>query len=142
MTRKTTLPRDACPNCATLMLDRKGKLHKRVNGEDIAVSNVPHLRCPRCREIVLRFEDMRSLEIQAIEIYRTKYRLLPAAEIRALRERLGVTQARLARLLRLGGNTLSRWEAGRNVQTASMDVLLRLVRDVPGSLKYLRNRSA
>jgi DNA-binding transcriptional regulator YiaG len=42
------------------------------------------------------------------------------------------------RLLRLGGNTVSRWEAGRNVQSAAMDVLLRLIRDLPGSVEYLR----
>jgi DNA-binding transcriptional regulator YiaG len=55
---------------------------------------------------------------------------------------LGLTQEALARLLRLGSNTLSRWEAGRNVQTAAMDVLLRLLRDLPGSLDYLRRLAA
>lgn len=54
----------------------------------------------------------------------------------------GLTQAELARLLRLGGNTISRWEAGRNVQTASMDMLVRLIRNLPGSLEYLRNHAA
>jgi len=53
-----------------------------------------------------------------------------------------LTQAELAQLLRLGGNTLSRWEAGRNVQSAAMDVLLRLIRDLPGSLEYLREHAA
>lgn len=33
-------------------------------------------------------------------------------------------------------------EAGRNVQTASMDVLLRMVRDLPGSIEYLRHTAA
>jgi transcriptional regulator with XRE-family HTH domain len=60
-----------------------------------------------------------------------KYGLLTAEEIRSLRERFGVTQGELARLLRLGQNTLSRWETGRNVQTAAMDILLRVLRDVP-----------
>jgi len=59
-----------------------------------------------------------------------------------LRERFGLTQAELVRLLRLGQNTLSRWEAGRNVQTAAMDVLLRVLRDVPGGLEYLRKHAA
>jgi DNA-binding transcriptional regulator YiaG len=48
----------------------------------------------------------------------------------------------MAKLLHLGGNTISRWEAGRNVQTAAMDMLLRLIRDVPGSLSYLREHAA
>ena len=63
---------------------------------------------------------------------------VPTGEIRAIRERFGLTQADLARLLHLGANTVSRWESGRNVQTAAMDLLLRLVRDVPGGIDYLR----
>jgi len=42
----------------------------------------------------------------------------------------------------LGANTVSRWESGRNVQSAAMDMLLRLIRDVPGSIPYLRDRAA
>src|SRR5437667_12514328 len=58
-----------------------------------------------------------------------------ADEIRSIRERFGLTQAELARLLRLGDYTISRWEAGRNVQAAAMDMLLRMIRDLPGSLR-------
>lgn len=123
------------------MRQRRGRLSARVNGEDEAVPAAPHLRCPKCEEVVLRYEDWRQLDERALAIYRKKYGLLSADEIRELRERLGLTQAGLARILRLGGNTISRWEAGRNVQTAAMDALLRLVRDVPGSLEYLRSQA-
>ena len=68
--------------------------------------------------------------------------MLTADEIRSLRERFDLTQAEMARLLRLGQNTLSRWEADRHVQTAAMDVLMRLLRDVPGGLEYLRRHAA
>ena len=68
--------------------------------------------------------------------------ILSAEQIRAIRNRHDLTQADLARLLRLGGNTISRWEAGRNVQTAAMDVLLRLIRDLPGAFTYLRDHAA
>ena len=75
-------------------------------------------------------------------IYRQKYGLLAADEIRSIRERFGLTQAELARLLRLGANTISRWEAARNVQAASMDMLLRIIRDLPGTVDYLRTHVA
>ncbi len=68
--------------------------------------------------------------------------LLGPAEIRALRERLGLTQGQLAKLLMLGDNTISRWKADRNVQTAAYDVLLRLVRDIPATIRYLRRHAA
>jgi putative zinc finger/helix-turn-helix YgiT family protein len=124
------------------MRDTHGKLRHPVNGEDVTVSSASFLNCPRCHEVVLRFDEARHLREQALEIYRKKYGLLSAEEIRSIRERFDLTQAGLAKLLRLGSNTISRWEAGRNVQTAAMDVLLRLLRDLPGSLEYLKRHVA
>jgi len=136
------LPDDACPECGTPMREKKGRLKIPVNGEEITVPEASHLACPKCHEVLLRFDDARRLRQRALEIYRGKYGLLSADEIRSIRERFGLTQAELARLLRLGGNTISRWEAGRNVQAAAMDMLLRMIRDLPGSLDYLRKHAA
>jgi putative zinc finger/helix-turn-helix YgiT family protein len=124
------------------MKEKRSKLKLPVNGEEITVPVATHLGCPKCREVVLRFDDARRLRQQALEIYRAKYGLLTADEIRSIRERHGLTQGEMARLLRLGSNTISRWEAGRNVQTASMDMLFRMIRDLPGSLDYLRKHAA
>jgi len=124
------------------MKERRGKLRLPVNGEEITVPEATHLICPRCHEVLLRSDDARRLRRAALEIYRAKYGLLSADDIRSIRERLDLTQAELAHLLRLGGNTISRWESARNVQTASMDMLLRMIRDLPGSLDYLRKHAA
>jgi len=140
--KAVVLPDDACPECGTTMREKRGKLKLPVNGEEVAVSKAVHLACPQCREVVLRLDDARRLRVQALALYRDKHGLLSGEEIKAIRERFGLTQGALAELLRLGGNTISRWEAGRNVQTASMDVLLRMVRDLPGSIEYLRTTAA
>jgi putative zinc finger/helix-turn-helix YgiT family protein len=140
--QRSVLPDIACPECGTPMREKRGKLKLPVNGEEISVPDAAHLACPRCHEVVLRFDDARRLRHRALEIYRLKYGLLAADEIRSIRERHGLTQAELAHLLRLGGNTISRWEANRNAQTGSMDMLLRMIRDVPGSLEYLREHAA
>jgi len=124
-----------------LMTEARDRLTYPVNGEDIKVA-ASHLRCANCHEVVLRLEDARRLRADAIAAYRKKHRLLSADEIRAVRERHGLTQAELAKLLHLGLNTVSRWEAGRNVQTGAMDVLIRLLRDVPGTLGYLKTLAA
>lgn len=137
-----TVPEDTCPECGAVMVERRGRLSLPVNGEEVAVPGALHLRCPRCREVVLRYEDARRLSEDAIERYRRKHGLLSAGEMRAIRERFKLTQAEFAALLRLGANTLSRWESGRNVQTEAMDTLLRLIRDVPGSIEYLRRHAA
>jgi HTH-type transcriptional regulator/antitoxin MqsA len=124
---------DACPMCGTTMVEKQGRLRLPLNGEEVAIADALHLRCPKCQEIVLRYRDARRLGDDAIAIYRREHGLLPANEIRAIRERFGLAQAEFARLLRLGTNTLSRWELGRNVQTPAMDTLLRLIRDLPAA---------
>lgn len=136
------LPDDACPACGTMMVEKRSTLRLLVNGEEIAVPSIAHLSCPKCGEVVLRLQDSKRLGEGAISLYRKKHGLLSADEIRAIRERFSLTQAGLARLLRLGANTVSRWESGRNVQTAAMDMLLRLIRDLPGSIDYLRDHAA
>jgi putative zinc finger/helix-turn-helix YgiT family protein len=125
-----------------MMAEKRRNLRLPVNGEEISVPGAVHLSCPKCREVVLRFQDERRLSADAIAIYRRKHGLLSADEIRGVRERFDLTQANFARLLRLGANTLSRWESGRNVQTEAMDTLLRMIRDVPGSIEYLRRHAA
>lgn len=97
--------------------------------------------CPRCGTTMKEVHGVLRLPA-AIALYRRKHGLLSALQIRAIRERFDLTQGDPAKLLHLGQNTVSRWESGRNVQTAAMDVLLRLLRDVPGSLEYLRNHAA
>ena len=124
------------------MAEKRGTLRLPVNGEEVAVPSAAHLSCPKCHEVLLRYQDARRLSEDAVAIYRRKHGLLSADEIRALRERFNLTQAEFARLLRLGANTLSRWEAGRNAQTEAMDTLLRLIRDLPGSIDYLRDHAA
>lgn len=140
--RVRPLPERACPSCGTALVEKRGTLRLPVNGEEIAVPSAVHLACGNCGEVILRFEDSRRLGMDAIAICRRKYGLLSGEEIRALRKRFAMTQAELAHLLRLGSNTISRWESGRNVQTAAMDVLLRLIRDLPGILEYLRKQAA
>lgn len=140
--RARELPADACPSCGTMMREARGRLKLPINSEEIAVPSASHLKCPKCGEIVLRFREAKRLHEDAIGIYRKKHGLLSADEIRAIRAQFDLKQSDLARLLRLGANTISRWESGRNVQTAAMDILLRLIRDLPGSVAYLRDHAA
>lgn len=133
---------DVCPSCGEAMRPSQAALRVQVHGEDVAVKGLRHLRCRACGERLVGLETSKELRRRAYAQYRRDHGLLAAEEIQALREGLGMTQAQLAELLQLGANTISRWEADRLVQSASMDVLLRLVRDVPGNLEYLRHHAA
>ena len=135
-------PDDACPTCGTIMRPHRGTRTLPVNGEPMRVPGISYLLCPKCGETLTNYEQTGCLFDRAHELYREKHHLLSPSEIEEIRERHGLTQAALAKLLRLGANTISRWESDRMVQTAAMDVLLRLIRDVPETLKFLRRHAA
>jgi putative zinc finger/helix-turn-helix YgiT family protein len=125
-----------------MMKPFKGKLRLPVNGEETTVPGAEGLKCPKCHEMVLDLSQARRLNEMAVETYRKKHGLLSSGEIKAIRSHFRLKQEELARLLKLGPNTISRWESGRNAQTAAMDVLLRMIRDLPGSFEFLRELAA
>ena len=91
--------------------------------------------CEACGERIL------SRELEA-GIEKERYRLqglLSPAEIRAARERLGLSQTQMARLLGVGDKTYTRWESGRSIQTKSMDNLIRLSDSHPEVLRQLES---
>lgn len=137
-----SLPDDACPQYGNIMEQRQSPLSYPVHGEDIEVPDARHLGCSRCAEVVFSLDQANAWSKAAMQRYRDKHDLLSAAEIRALREHVGLSQSELAALLRLDADTLARWESDRQSQTAALDLLLRMIRDMPGALDYLRTHAA
>ena len=140
--RARVLAQDACPSCGALMRRGQGTFRFPVNSEHVPLPGASLLRCPKCHETMLSLPEARKLRLRAFELYRQRHGLLLPAEIRSIRQRLGLSPAALARLLRQRREIVSRWEAGGSVQIPGLDALLRLVRDVPGSLAYLRRMAA
>ena len=68
--RGRVLPDDACPSCGTMMKEMRGRLRLPINGEEITVPSASHLSCPKCGEIVLRFQEAKRLHEDAIGAYR------------------------------------------------------------------------
>ncbi len=134
-------PLSQCTECGARMDFITGMVRERVNGESVAVEDIPHFSCRKCGNELLKLDVAQHVFETANALYRQRHHLLSGAEILAIRKQLKLTQVQLAALLKLGGNTLSRWESGRIVQSAAMDTLLRLLRDVPGTLPYLRKRA-
>ncbi|MCX6864772.1 MAG: helix-turn-helix domain-containing protein [Verrucomicrobia bacterium] len=67
--------------------------------------------------------------------------LLAAADIRALRERIGISQDQLSDLLGCGKKSLSRWENGREYPSQLVNTLLRLLeanKVTPDDLRSVR----
>jgi hypothetical protein len=55
------------------MVEKRDALCLPVNGEEISVPSSLYLSCPKCGEIVLRFEDAKRLHEGAMGIYRKKH---------------------------------------------------------------------
>lgn len=67
--------------------------------------------------------------------------LLTGAELRALRERLGISQAQAARLFGGGPVAFSKYENDDVAQSEAMDRLIRLTADMPEVLRWLAQRA-
>ena len=119
-----------CPTCNV------GRLHPKIvterfpyedDGKEVMVlaENVPVEVCDNleCKE---QLSGPEAARIRHEAICRALGLLTPA-EIRAVRERLNLTQAEFARLTRLGEATICRWERGRLLQNPAMDRYLRLI---------------
>src|SRR5271155_1660255 len=89
----------------------------------LTVADVPVLQCQNCGEIYLDVSANERLS----DALRAAAGLLSPTEIREKREGLGLTQKQLASLLRIPEFTLSRWEAGAQIQQGSMDAFLRVI---------------
>ncbi len=140
-----------CDVCGQKSLRRVRQLYEYEISHDgrppvkIRIPDLEVIACtnPDCRpehpHDTILLDDAASWRI-TIETYR-QLGLLTPDEIRAGRERLGLTQQELQDLLGLGGNSLSRWENGHVYQSRSMNTLLRLVFRFPMAVQFLREQA-
>ena len=98
-------------------------------------------KCDSCGEVYLAPGEVDAVHRQASDTIRSREGLLGPDEIRAIRDSLGITQAGLEQLLRVGSKTVVRWERGTTFQNRATDTLLRALRDVPGMIDFLTARA-
>jgi HTH-type transcriptional regulator/antitoxin MqsA len=128
-----------CPVCGhsplkeELITDRFEYPNEGEGPITIEAQNVPVEVCPNCGE---RYFGPAAVRVQHAAVCRTLGLLTPD-EIQALRERLGLTQAELARLTGIGEATISRWERGRMLPTRALDRYLRLLAASPANIRTL-----
>ncbi len=93
----------------------------------IAFPALEVLLCAKCGTIILPSEADQKI---TDALQRAAGILLPD-EIRRNREALGLTQKELAELMQEHAETVARWERGGQLQSRSMDLLLRLFFKLP-----------
>lgn len=99
-------------------------LASTVKGEAVEVE-CEAMVCGRCGFSVLSAEQSDGFSMASADAYRRRHGLLTGDEIRAMRARMGMSQARFAAYLRVGVASVKRWELGL-VQDEAMDELMRV----------------
>lgn len=107
----------------------------RIHGVDVPVQQ-RFYRCDGCGEEHVTEDLARGVQEEAAATFRKSERFLSGADIRALRERLGLSQEQFEAALGLGAKSLARWENDRVLQNRSMDNLLRAIDRDPGLVAY------
>jgi putative zinc finger/helix-turn-helix YgiT family protein len=109
-----------------------------VKGEDITIDT--HVRfCVHCGEEMWdEVLDAQNL-LDAFAAYRRKHNLLQPAQIRATREKYGLSQTAFARVLGFGDKTITRYENG-SIADAAQNNLIYLAQE-PRNFKTLLEKN-
>ncbi len=86
-------------------------------GHEFVIEGIIHWECPECGEVEYPAESLHELDLKLNDLYRQEEGLLSPTEIRQLREKLGITQVQLERIIGVRSPTVSRWESGAIVQS-------------------------
>jgi HTH-type transcriptional regulator/antitoxin MqsA len=103
------------------------------NGGSVAVHGLERCRCNVCRAEPILKDQIKRNQRRITGAKRAKDGLLAADEIRRIRELVHMSQSEAAKILGGGPNGFSKYERDEVVQSFPMDILLRLIRDIPGA---------
>ncbi len=127
---------ESCPLCGGEITTFRGNTEVTMGTRRVAVRD-SYERCDECGEGFYRPGQLERLEREAASRIRASEGLLTPDQIRAIRERLGLSQAAFEQLLGVGPKTVVRWERGTVFQNRSTDALIRAVDAVPGVVPFL-----
>lgn len=123
-----------CPICGQIheVEKRERETKTRIKGEDVTYKET-YFFCANADEDECEFENGRMVNenlLNARNAYRKMHGLLTSNEIVEIREKYGLSQVDLAKLLGWGEATISRYES-KAIQDESYDAMLRLISEDP-----------
>jgi HTH-type transcriptional regulator/antitoxin MqsA len=128
----------SCPTCGAANLQRfSGETMDIAHGElGVEVIDLSGWRCSMCGEVEFEPESARRYA-QASDELALRAREIARQEIRRIRRKLGLSQARAALLTGGGHNAFSRYERGEAVPLPAVVNLFKLLDKHPELLKEL-----
>ena len=132
-----------CSNCDDLVdaQSKKKDEEYEVRGEKFFIDADIFL-CPKCKEELFD-EETDSMNLEKVyNLYRQKYNLLTPIQIKELREKYGLSQRAISRVLGWGEITYSRYENGA-IQDSVHNEVLHLIKTPENMLEiYKKNRES
>lgn len=131
-----TVNRFVCETCGPVSDTRVVRREESypVNGEETSVSARVRV-CRQCgQDMFDRNLDSKNLQV-AFDLYRQRHNIISPTELRAMRERYGLSQRSLGALLGWGEITIHRYEQGSLPDDAHNQVL-RFIED-PFNMRYV-----
>ncbi len=132
---------ETCPICG------EGHLHARMGTQAVDYRGQSgqiafhYAECDACGSEQAGAVQLRDNKRAMTAFKKQVDSLLSGDEIRALREKLGITQADAARAFGGGPVAFAKYEADDVAQSESMDKLLRLALEVPDAWRWLSERA-
>jgi HTH-type transcriptional regulator/antitoxin MqsA len=111
----------------------------RIRGTTVRVDREVY-RCASCGAERATLDQVDAAREAAAEKLRREEGIMSPAEIRDLRNSLGLSQAELERALGLGPKTVVRWESGKVMPNQATSALLLLIGRDPSALEFLASR--
>lgn len=100
-------------------------------GRWMATVDDEFMRCESCGDEAYLPGQMKATHDRAAHVIREREKLVSPERVRAIRERYGITQSQLERLLGVGPKTVVRWERGSVIPSAAMNTLLKILESTP-----------
>jgi HTH-type transcriptional regulator / antitoxin MqsA len=110
----------------------------RHNSKMLHVEGLERYRCDQCGADPVLTDQIKRNQLRVCDARRRADGYFTGAEIKALRERFGLSQSQAADLFGGGANAFSKYERGEVVQSLPMDRLMRCVSAFPLLIDVLR----
>jgi len=118
-----------CFSCDTGVMHARTVTVTETIRDEQYTFETPGMMCDNCANIAFEGKDVSEHQRRLADEYRQAHRLLTSTEIKALREKLGMSQTKFASYLKVGIASIKRWELGA-IQDEANDSYLRLKTDL------------
>ena len=127
-----------CPLCEKgKLLEEKKDLVFRYKESEKNFENERAFVCDVCGYEGLSPEANKRIEKELTDFRRSVDGLLSCAELKSIREELGLNKKEMAKLLSVNEKTIGRYENGKVTQSEHMDKLYRVLRAFPSAVRAL-----